>query len=148
MAPLLNFEPLPAITDAIFIAAPHRGTAFANHRLARWAANLITLPFSMLEQVGDVTRALAQLKPRPGKQGLPLAPQLRYHSIIGDADPGLPLADSSDGIVPYASAHLPGAASELVIEAGHSVQEHPQAIIEIRRILHEQLVRSGAATAR
>lgn len=171
MAPLLNFEPLPAITDAIFIAAPHRGTDFANHRIARWAANLITLPFSMLEQVGDVTRALAQLKPRPGKQGLlripnsidnlsdsdpfvrltsnlPLAPQLRYHSIIGDAAPGLPLADSSDGIVPYASAHLPGAASELVIESGHSVQEHPQAIIEIRRILHEQLVRPGAVTPR
>lgn len=162
MAPLLNFEPLPSITDAIFIAAPHRGTDFANHRIARWAANLITLPFSMLEQVGDVTRALAQLKPRPGKQGLlripnsidnlsdsdpfvrltshlPLAPQLRYHSIIGDANPALPLADSSDGIVPYASAHLPGAASEQVIESGHSVQEHPQAIIEIRRILHEQL---------
>lgn len=167
MAPVLNFEPLPSITDAIFIAAPHRGTAFANHRLARWAANLITLPFSMLEQVGDVTRALAQLKPRPGKQGLlripnsidnlsdtdpfvrlasnlPLAPQLRYHSIIGYAEPALPLAESSDGIVPYASAHLPGAASELVIESGHSVQEHPQAIIEIRRILHEQLQRTGA----
>ncbi|WP_235033979.1 triacylglycerol lipase [Pantoea sp. 18069] len=171
MAPLLNFEPLPSITDAIFIAAPHRGTAFANHRIARWAANLITLPFSMLEQVGDVTRALAQLKPRPGKQGLlripnsidnlsdedpfvrlasnlPLAPQLRYHSIIGDAEPGLPLADSSDGIVPYASAHLPGAASELVIASGHSVQEHPQAIIEIRRILHEQLQRTQPAGAR
>lgn len=171
MAPVLNFEPLPSITDAIFIAAPHRGTAFANHRLARWAANLITLPFSMLEQVGDVTRALAQLKPRPGKQGLlripnsidnlsdtdpfvrlasnlPLAPQLRYHSIIGDAEPALPLAESSDGIVPYASAHLPGAASELVIESGHSVQEHPQAIIEIRRILHEQLQRAGASAGR
>lgn len=171
MAPMLNFEPLPSITDAIFIAAPHRGTAFANHRLARWAANLITLPFSMLEQVGDVTRALAQLKPRPGKQGLlripnsidnlsdtdpfvrlasnlPLAPQLRYHSIIGDAEPALPLAESSDGIVPYASAHLPGAASELVIESGHSVQEHPQAIIEIRRILHEQLQRALASAGR
>ncbi len=171
MAPVLNFEPLPSITDAIFIAAPHRGTAFANHRLARWAANLITLPFSMLEQVGDVTRALAQLKPRPGKQGLlripnsidnlsdtdpfvrlasnlPLAPQLRYHSIIGDAEPALPLVESSDGIVPYASAHLPGAASELVIESGHSVQEHPQAIIEIRRILHEQLQRTGVGAGR
>lgn len=171
MAPVLNFEPLPSITDAIFIAAPHRGTAFANHRLARWAANLITLPFSMLEQVGDVTRVLAQLKPRPGKQGLlripnsidnlsdtdpfvrlasnlPLAPQLRYHSIIGDAEPALPLVESSDGIVPYASAHLPGAASELVIESGHSVQEHPQAIIEIRRILHEQLQRTGLGAGR
>jgi triacylglycerol esterase/lipase EstA (alpha/beta hydrolase family) len=167
MGELLDFEPLPSVTDAIFIAAPHRGTPVANHRIARWISNLITLPFAMLEQVGDVTRTLAQLKPRPGKQGLlripnsidnlsdqdpfvrlssrlPLAPGLRYHSIIGNAEPGVPLAESSDGVVPYASAHLSGAESELVIVSGHSVQEHPKAIVEIRRILHTQLLRDAA----
>jgi hypothetical protein len=58
-----------------------------------------------------------------------------YHSIIANATPGVPLLDSSDGVVPFASARLPGAASELVIEAGHSVQGTPQAILELRRIL-------------
>ena len=167
IAGVLSFEPLPSATSAIFIAAPHRGTDFANNQFARWLSNLITLPFAMLEQVGDVTRSLARLEPRPGKQGLlripnsidnlsdqdpfvrlaaelPLAPGLRYHSIIGNDQPGVPLAESSDGIVPYTSAHLPGAASELVIASGHSVQEHPKAIIEIRRILHEQLQPSAS----
>lgn len=34
-----------------------------------------------------------------------------------------------------ASAHLDGAQSEQVFPSWHSVQEHPQAILEIRRIL-------------
>jgi hypothetical protein len=40
--------------------------------------------------------------------------------------------------VPYQSSHLPGATSELVIPFSHSVQETPEAILEIRRILREQ----------
>lgn len=164
---LLRFEPMPEVSDAIFIAAPHRGTDIANHRIARWIANLITLPFAMLEQVGDLTRTLAQMTPRPGQEGLlrvpnsidnlsdqdvfvrlssrlALAPGLRYHSIIGNDTPQLPLAHSSDGVVPYQSAHLAGAASEKVIASGHSVQEQPQAILEIRRILREQLQRKSS----
>ena len=45
----------------------------------------------------------------------------------------------SDGIVPYTSAHLEGAASETVINGGHSIQENPQTILTLRRILHQQL---------
>ncbi|WP_238038432.1 alpha/beta hydrolase [Psychrobacter sp. Ps6] len=45
----------------------------------------------------------------------------------------------SDGIVPYTSAHLDGAASETVINGGHSIQTNPQTILTLRRILHEQL---------
>ena len=58
---------------------------------------------------------------------------------MGNSTPDVPLAESSDGIVPYSSSHWDGAASETVIPSGHSVQETPQAIIEIRRILHEHL---------
>jgi len=43
--------------------------------------------------------------------------------------------------VPYASAKLEGAASELVVNSWHSVQETPEAIVEVRRILHEHLNR-------
>lgn len=159
----LEFEALPHISSAIFIAAPHRGTNFANNRVARWVANLITLPISMVQQFGDITRTLAQASPRIGKQSLlripnsidnlsddddyvrvaaslPIDSRVRYHSIIGNSTPQLHLPDSSDGIVPYRSAHLEGAASELVVPFGHSVQEHPRAIVEIRRILHRQLL--------
>ena len=63
---------------------------------------------------------------------------------MGNDTPGKPLEESSDGIVPYASAHLDGAVSERVIPSGHSVQETPQAIIEIRQILRSQLLPAAA----
>lgn len=170
LAPYLRFEPLPQVSDAIFIASPHRGTDFANNRISRWVANLITLPVTMLGQLSDISRELIRIA--PGKQdqgplripnsidnlsdrdpfvrlssGLPMNPRVRYHSIIGNDTAGVPLAASSDGIVPYESAHLEGAASELVISSQHSVQENPLAILEIRRILKEQL-RTEPAPAR
>lgn len=167
LRPFVEFEPVPQVSSAIFIAAPHRGTDFANNRIARWVSNLITLPFSMVEQFADLTRQLAHASPRIGKDSLlripnsidnlsdadeyvrlmanlPISPRVRYHSIIGNDTPNLPLADSSDGIVPYRSAHLEGAASELIVPFSHSVQEHPRAIVEIRRILHNQLLPSNA----
>jgi hypothetical protein len=49
-----------------------------------------------------------------------------------------PLEDEGDGVVKYRSAHLDGVASELVVRhSGHSVQEQPLAIQEVRRILLE-----------
>ena len=54
----------------------------------------------------------------------------------------MPLAQSDDGLVPYQSAHLPGAVSEQVITSGHSVQQTAPAIQEIRRILHLDLQRA------
>jgi hypothetical protein len=43
--------------------------------------------------------------------------------------------------VPYASAHLDGAASELLIHGGQFCQDDPLVIRECRRILTEHLVR-------
>jgi hypothetical protein len=50
-----------------------------------------------------------------------------------------------DGVVAYESAHLDDVDSELVINSSHSVQGHPLAISEMRRILlqHLQAVDSG-----
>jgi hypothetical protein len=67
-------------------------------------------------------------------------PAVEYHSIIADRrDP--PRGGGTDGVVPYASAHLDGAASELLIHGGHLCQDHPLVIRECRRILAEHLVR-------
>lgn len=157
----IYFEPLPQVSRTIFIAAPHKGTPFAEIALVRWIANFVTVPFSVLVRLKDV----AQLLVDPGSANpvsltrpfnsidnlssrdsfirstadLPISPGVYYHSIIGNSTPELPLADSSDGVVPYASAHLNGSDSELVIPSGHSVQETPAAIIEIRRIMHLHL---------
>ncbi|MBQ7248967.1 MAG: alpha/beta hydrolase, partial [Deltaproteobacteria bacterium] len=70
---------------------------------------------------------------------LPIASSVPFHSIIGNNTPGVPLEKSNDGIVPYSSAHLEGAASEKVIVSGHSVQETPQGILELRRIINVHL---------
>ncbi|WP_219115823.1 triacylglycerol lipase [Janthinobacterium sp. UMAB-56] len=156
LAPYLNFTAMPQVNRAIFIAAPHRGTSFANHKIARWIANLVTLPITMLDQLSDAAGSLAQLDTGSSEPlripnsidnlsdkdpfvrlvaDLPISPKVRYYSIMGNDTPQLPLAESSDGVVPYASAHLDGALSEKVIPSWHSVQESPQAILEIRRIL-------------
>ena len=71
------------------------------------------------------------------------APWTRYHNIIGKAPEGGFLgrgSDDSDGIVEYSSAHLEEAASEIVVPADHvNVHRHPLAVLEVRRILLEQL---------
>lgn len=61
------------------------------------------------------------------------------HSII-PVTGGPPPEGQNDGVVEYASAHIDEAESELVIfHQGHSAQESPQAIQEVRRILLAQL---------
>jgi hypothetical protein len=96
----------------------------------------------------------------PGKEGnqvptsldmlAPGAPALRLladrgatapvhlHSIIGETYGSGP--DSSDGAVQFASAHLEGIDSECLVPANHtSIQHHPRAVLELRRILFEHL---------
>ena len=59
------------------------------------------------------------------------------------ASTALPLpAASTSGcelVVAYSSAHIDGVASELVVHSGHSAQESPLGIEEVRRILAEGL---------
>lgn len=155
------FKPMPEVSRAVFIAAPHRGTPFAENRFSRWAAGVIKLPVSVLSRVTEIAQLLvdpssANASPitRPLNSisnlsnqdpfvrlaaDLPIASQVPYHSIIGNNTPELSLNLSSDGVVPYNSSHLTGAQSEKVIPSWHSVQETPEAIVEVRRILHTHL---------
>lgn len=159
LAPYLTIKPLPGVDEAIFLAAPHAGTPVAGHWLARTVNRLIRLPKTLLDASARIADALAGDLPeqaalfRAAPTGvnvlrdtspylratstLPIVPGVRYHSIIARRSAEGPLELSSDGFVPYTSAHLAGAASEKVIVSGHSVQETPQAILEIRRILRE-----------
>ena len=159
---LLRFTPMPQVERAIFIAAPHRGTPFASNRLSRWVANLVRLPLALLKEIDEMlqTATNADSTQRVGKtitipnsieqlretnpiiqsiSRLPISPTVCFHSIIARRRATGPLEDSDDGVVPYRSAHLDGALSEKVIVSGHSVQETPEAIFEIRRILHEDI---------
>ena len=159
LAPYLTIKPLAGVDEAIFLAAPHAGTPVAGHWLARMVTRLIRLPKTLLDATTRIADALAGELPEQAAlfraaptgvnvlrdtgpylratSALPIVPGVRYHSIIARRSAEGPLEASSDGFVPYASAHLAGAASEKVIVSGHSVQETPQAILEIRRILRE-----------
>ena len=76
------------------------------------------------------------LNETPFKSGVP------YHSIIGNED-AANVPGGTDGIVAYSSSHLDGAQSELIVQSGHSVQLHPAAIHEVRRILRLHLQENG-----
>jgi hypothetical protein len=56
------------------------------------------------------------------------------NSIIAVRGAG-PIEEDEDGVVAYRSAHLDGVESELVIRSGHSLQDQPEAVEEVRRIL-------------
>jgi hypothetical protein len=71
--------------------------------------------------------------------------QVRYNSIIGNRGRPGPLADSSDGVVPYWSSHLDGAQSEMIVPGPHGSCELPQTIAELDRILRLNLGISSAA---
>jgi pimeloyl-ACP methyl ester carboxylesterase len=156
LAPYLQFEPMPQVTRAVFLASPHRGTPVAQWKLARWIGNLVRLPITLLEEGKNLTDAMQDKATSGGtprrvpnsidnlsdadpfikaSSKLPISPTVHYHTIVGVYKSKGPLSDSDDGVVPYASAHLDGADSELAVPSWHNVQDTPQAIIELRRIL-------------
>ena len=65
----------------------------------------------------------------------PTTPGIPFHTIEGDRGRG-DAPDSSDGVVPYWSSNLAGANSSLIVPSNHSAPRNPQAIAEVRRILH------------
>ena len=69
---------------------------------------------------------------------IPVAPGIKCNSIIaiqGDDQP----PKGSDGVVEYTSAHVDYAESEFIVRSGHSCQDNPLTIEEVRRILLENL---------
>jgi hypothetical protein len=154
----LFFEPLPFVKRVIFLATPQRGSYLASFSLARFFSDLITLPGGIVKAVADVKNlgsdaALLYRLDRlptsidnmtPGNPfiqtlaSLPVDPAVFAHSIIAVKRAGPP-DHQSDGVVRYESAHVEGMRSEKIVRSGHSAQGNPDAIKEVRRILHEHL---------
>lgn len=149
----LIFEPRDDISRAIFMFTPHRGSRLATFNLALWVSRLIRLPNwvrNELESVADRLAGFEADRMPTSIQGLsPESPFLALldqtessvptHSVIGNRGRRGELSRSSDGVVPYWSAHLPSAASEVVVPTGHGGFAHPLAVQELIRILHEDL---------
>jgi pimeloyl-ACP methyl ester carboxylesterase len=156
----LHFRRQPRVVRAIFAATPHRGSNLAESWIGHVAASLIRLPMSLQTDIVDIVSAnqdaatpaakefdremnfsaVHTLSPRdPGLHALVDLPiEVPFHSIIGQQHGGA-VETSSDGVVRYASSHLAGASSELIVHSGHSVCENPDAQREVIRILHLEL---------
>ena len=85
--------------------------------------------------------SLFSLAPNPLLDRMAALPiQVPFHSISGDRGLGGG-PRSSDGVVPYSSSHLAGAESEKIVPAGHGVFSNESAVLEIKRILEENIER-------
>lgn len=152
------YKSLPFVRRVLFLAVPHRGANMARYFQVRMISRLIKLPGNVASGLSGVMRTyLGKQKGKPfelrnytGLDGLnpndrvlqavseiPLKPDVPIHSIIGNREQATP--GGTDGVVEYSSSHLDEVRSELVVHAGHSVQVHPMAIYEVRRILREHL---------
>lgn len=163
LAKVFFFKPQPFITEAVFIATPHRGSEMALGNIGRIGRALVTLPFTLAKASGALFQALGSLGHKSPLEGLPtgidgLSPKnpvlttsaglpvaVPFHSIIGN-ERHAGVAGGSDGVVPYWSSHLDGAQTELIVKSGHGAHEHPLAIREVRRIMQEHAKRGNGNT--
>jgi pimeloyl-ACP methyl ester carboxylesterase len=150
----LFVEPLPSVRRVVFIATPQRGSFVAGKRIAHWLGSLVKLPgrvgragIDLMTQNPGAMRTMS-MKRVPssvdnmtpgnpfvkGLASIDVAPGVAAHSIIPVKGDG-PVEEGNDGVVEYSSAHIEGVESELVVRSHHSVQGHPDAIEEVRRIL-------------
>jgi pimeloyl-ACP methyl ester carboxylesterase len=156
----LYYKPLPFVRQIVFISTPHRGSHLSGGYITDLLRRLISLPLTLLNPLQEIfqrspeavtTNAMGAEVPRSTDNmspespfiktfaSIPIAPGVIAHSIIAVANPEDPKAEWDDGVVPYKSAHIDGVASELVVHSGHSAQESPLGIEEVRRILVENL---------
>jgi triacylglycerol esterase/lipase EstA (alpha/beta hydrolase family) len=159
LAKTLFVKPLPFVTEVLFLATPHRGSYLAGPQIVRrLAERLVRIPSDIVRVGVDLVTIL----PR-GAAGvtfnriptsidnmspsspfirtlskIPVSPGVRSHSIIAMSGKDRSPESGGDGVVKYASAHVEGVDSELVVDSPHSgMQAAPRTIEEVRRILLE-----------
>ena len=169
------FKRESCVRRVIFLGTPHHGSALSPSPLGRLGDDLVHLPKNLVDAAKDVAAenpdqpvlqafqrvstsvdllapnapALELLASRPHPSGV------HYHSVVGVLPESkrpflerlLPGAsERGDGIVPYTSAHLDDAESELIVPADHfHVHQHPLAVLEMRRILLEHAKEADGA---
>jgi hypothetical protein len=150
----LFFEPLPFVSRVIFLATPHHGSYRSTPRIGELIARLVKLPGSLAKAGLELfsNDPNSRFKLRMGRMPTsvdnmtagnpfiaalndrPIAAGVGSNSVIGVLGDG-PVEAGADGVVEYRSAHLDGVDSEKVVRSGHSVQNNPDAIEEVKRIL-------------
>jgi pimeloyl-ACP methyl ester carboxylesterase len=161
------FQRESCVKRCIFIGTPHHGSKLSPSPLGRLAVHLVSMPHDLMTASQDLIKdnpnlgTLLRTRPLPTSVDLlaPNAPALvlmsarprpervHYHTIAGVISTATTNVerwiagdsrDPGDGVVPYKSAHIDNADSELLVPADHfHVHHHPTAIQEVRRILLE-----------
>ena len=154
----LYFEPLPFVNQVVFLATPHRGSAMSRGVIGRMGTSLISDPDSIHELLNRLAKDNPSAFDSRRFQRFPTSietlgtdspilmaidamkpPAGVFHSIIG-SNTATGVEESTDGVVPYRSAHLDGAVPRRRwCRSDHGVQKDSEAIIEVRRILLEHL---------
>ena len=155
---LMVFEPRTDVSRVVFAGVPHRGSPLALRAGARFFAAQVRFALPEIQNYRDllISKAHAELRrdlEEPANSirflrensplleailAAPRDPRVKLHSIIGDRGRNDAPA-GGDGIVPFRSAHYPGAVSEKIVPSGHDVHQHPDGVREIARILREGL---------
>lgn len=163
MSDILIFKARPEVSRVIYASASHRGSDRATDWLGRLGATIVGNPVAESEITDEAVAAarpdsqVSKRKRLPNSvevldpespflkavDTLPPAPDIPFHSIIGDRGKGGNLDRrkpvSYDGFVPYWSSHLDGAESEIIIPSDHWTILHPMGMAEVNRILHLHL---------
>ena len=158
------FERQHSVKRVVFIATPHHGSALSPGLPGQIATRVVHLRSSLAEASREMIRKIPDL---PGGH-VPtsvelLAPDSRalqillartppadvtYHSIIGalaTADGTVAgmhskVEDQTDGVISFASAHLDGVESEVIVQAEHvKVHQAIETTREVQRILLKHL---------
>jgi pimeloyl-ACP methyl ester carboxylesterase len=164
------FRRQPQVRRVVFLGTPHHGSRLSPSLPARLALRFVRAPKMVLDAADELAKENPDLTLRqlptsvdllaphaPALEVLAARPRpagVHYHSVIGVAPKASANLDRwlagdkepGDGVVPYASAHLDSAETELVVPADHfHVHQHPLAVREVRRILleHAQAASGG-----
>ncbi len=157
------FQANNSVRRIVTIGTPHRGSHFANDVTEYLSEKLISFPermtarFTMLRlqnpgffrdtQMLDTQTSIDSLSPGcpvlPALLAAQRPPWIKYDNIVGrlpSDDWQVRLFGDGDGVVPYQSAHLDSADSEIEVQAEHSeVHRKPQTILQVRTLLTEHL---------
>jgi len=149
-------EPVPSVKRVVFVSTPHRGSFLTGGIVNRLVRRLVKLPANLASltvafategprilrsggELGEVPTAVDNMTPGnrflDGLAKIPVVPDVPFHSIISVEEKFPVVEQGNDGVVEYTSAHLDGAASEVVVRSPHSCQAHPDTVQEVRRIL-------------
>lgn len=159
------FEPSPSVSRVIFMATPHRGSAFARSCIGRLGSSLVSESETRKREHAQLIRdnpgvfrpeleeriptSIDLLEPNSlllkAISRVPASSRVRMHSVIGSRCCTL-LEGRSDGVVPVSSAKESRAITERIVKATHTqVNKHPDAIREVIAILNLHLKESCQA---